>query len=97
MEPVLDPLDKKHEEAVLNFGALRYPPEKMAIVLGVEEAKIRAAMKDKKSPFYLTYLKGQTMADYVMDLKLFELAKAGDLKAMEIIRGLSKKRKPDEV
>ncbi len=94
MEPILT---DKEREAVANFGALKYPAEKMAIVLGWEEATVRALMGNKKSDFFQAYERGKTLSDYKLDVKLLELAMGGDLKAMELIRGTAKRKKPDEV
>ena len=35
------------------------------------------------SVFYKTYMKGSDMANYLIDLKLFEMAQSGDIKAID--------------
>ena len=76
-------IDKEKEEMIINFGAFGYEPEKMANILLWDIKEVENAMEDKASTFFRLYLKGQELADYVLDLKLFEMAQSGDLKAMQ--------------
>lgn len=68
---------------IVNFGAFVYDPGKMANIIGWDETEITGLMKDKTSQFRKLYDKGRDTADYVLDLKLFELARTGDLDALE--------------
>jgi len=76
-------IDEKLEEKIINFGAFNYDTEKIASILNMPKSEIENEMNDDKSKFYAMYQKGKNMADYVIDLKLFELAKSGDIKALE--------------
>lgn len=76
-------ISEETEEKLVNFGALGYPAQKMANVLGWDLKEVQKLMDDKKSDFYLLYQRGADLADYLLDKKLFEMAKAGDLKALE--------------
>lgn len=76
-------IDKNKEEMIINFGAFHYSPEKMSNILGWKVEDINELLKDKESQFAKLYDKGKDTADYVIDLKLFELAQTGDLKALE--------------
>lgn len=76
-------ISEQEEEKIVNFGALRYPAEKMANVLGWELGDVKNEMADTGSQFFLLYSKGKDISDYLLDKKLFELAKAGDMKAMD--------------
>lgn len=76
-------IDKDHEEMIVNFGALGYETRRMANILGFSHEKIRNEMDDPNSEYSQLYKKGQDLADYVIDLKLFEMAKTGDIKALE--------------
>jgi len=67
----------------VNFGAFSYSNEKMAAILLINEKQIAIEMEDKNSDFYRLYTKGKNMRDYVLDLKLFEMAQSGDLKALD--------------
>lgn len=77
-------INEDHEETIINLGALQYDEKKMSIILGFDEKDICQAMKDEKSQFRKLYEKGKHMRDYAFDLKLFEMARGGDLKAMEL-------------
>lgn len=72
-----------YEEMIVNFGAFSYSNEKMAAILLINEKQIANEMEDKNSDFYRLYSKGKNMRDYVLDLKLFEMAQSGDLKALD--------------
>lgn len=76
-------IDKKQEEMIVNFGALGYETRRMANILGFSPEIIRNEMDKPNSEFCQLYKKGQDLADYVIDLKLFEMAKTGDIKALE--------------
>lgn len=73
----------EHEEMIVNFGAFSYSNEKMAAILLINEKQIAIEMEDENSDFYRLYTKGKNMRDYVLDLKLFEMAQSGDLKALD--------------
>ena len=76
-------IQQQQIELIINFGALGYHEEKMASILEVEEEILSEAFNDKNSQFRKLYDKGKNLADYAIDLKLFEMAKAGDIKALE--------------
>lgn len=76
-------IDEKTAELIVNFGAFRYGVEKMANILDVDKGIIDKEFKNKNSEFHRLYQKGVDVSDYKIDLKLFELTKAGDLKALE--------------
>lgn len=76
-------IDKELKEKIINCGVFGYDEKKMANILDIDAAEIKKMLSNKKSEFYLLYEKGKDRADYVIDLKLFEMAKAGDLKALE--------------
>lgn len=75
-------ISEETEEKIVNFGALGYPAKKMANVLGWDLSEIEALLKDEKSWFCQLYRRGSDIADYLIDKKLFEMAKSGDMKAM---------------
>lgn len=66
----------EHEEMAINFGALGYKDDIICTILNCNISEL-------DDEFWQLYRKGEAMAQYVMDLKLFEMAKAGDLKAMQ--------------
>ena len=76
-------IKKDLEEKIINFGVFDYSTDKMASILNVSKREIETEMNNKESKFYGLFQKGKDMADYVIDLKLFEMAKLGDIKAMD--------------
>lgn len=76
-------VNKENEEQIINFGVFGYNYSKISNILNVPEPQIKEAMDDKNSDFYKLFQKGIDVADYVIDLKLFEMAKTGDIKALE--------------
>jgi len=74
---------KKQEEQLINFGAFGYSEKKIASIMGVPVDDIISLKKDKNSILSNLLQKGKDMADYVIDLKLFEMAKSGDIKALD--------------
>lgn len=72
-----------NDEMIANFGALGYDAERCANVAGVDAEFIFSAMQDPESDFSKMYRKGQHRAEYVIDLKLFEMAQTGDIKAID--------------
>lgn len=76
-------IKKEQEEQIVNFGAFEYDNRKMANILDVAESIVATEMKNINSEFFQLYQKGKDRSDYVIDLKLFEMAKAGDIKAID--------------
>lgn len=69
-------MNDEQKEQALNFGALGYDVERICAIWDCQESFLN-------DDFWKIYKRGEAMAQYVMDLKLFEMAKAGDLKAMQ--------------
>ena len=74
---------KEQEEQIINFGVFNYNAKKIASILGVDKKEIEQELKNQESEFSKLFQKGKDMADYVIDLKLFEMAKSGDIKALD--------------
>ncbi|MGB0443336.1 MAG: hypothetical protein ACPGFK_00660 [Flavobacteriaceae bacterium] len=53
----------------------------MSAILMWEEGEVKEAMK--KGEFLKLYNNGKETRDYVLDVKLFDMARGGDLKALE--------------
>lgn len=66
-----------------NMGALSYPASKIASIMELNLEEVVNAMKDHDSDFYKIYMAGQNMANYLIDLKLFDMAQSGDIKAID--------------
>jgi len=76
-------IEKENEEQIVNFGVFEYDSKKIASILGVDVKQVQKEIENKTSLFSQLLQKGRDMADYVIDLKLFEMAKSGDIKALE--------------
>lgn len=76
-------IEKEKEEQIINFGAFGYDALKIGNILGLPEIEIENEMKDENSELFKLLQKGRDMSDFVIDLKLFEMAKSGDIKALE--------------
>lgn len=74
---------KEDEEKVINCGAFNYSAGKIASLLGLEKEEVADELRNEESLLFKLYQRGKDMADYAIDLKLFELSRAGDLKALE--------------
>jgi hypothetical protein len=76
-------LTKEQQEVVINCGVFGYSTKKIASILGVQDSLVEDDSKKKDSQIAILLQKGKDMSDYVIDLKLFEMAKSGDIKALE--------------
>jgi hypothetical protein len=78
MEYTADQLKK-----IVNLGTLGYDVEKCINVLDVEdEAAFKKEFATPGTTVYKAYKKGQDIADFAIDSKLFEMARQGDINAM---------------
>ena len=71
------------KEVIINCGAFKFQPDKISNILDWPADEVTKLFNDKRSEFYQLIKKGRDTADYVLTLKLFELAQTGDLKALE--------------
>lgn len=76
-------IKKEQEEQIVNFGVFDYDAKKIASILELDKNVVEEELKNKSSKLSKLLQKGKDMSDYVIDLKLFEMAKAGDIKALE--------------
>lgn len=76
-------IEKENEEQIINFGVFDYDALKIANILGLTETEVENEMKNENSDLSKLLQKGKDMSDFVIDLKLFEMAKSGDIKALE--------------
>lgn len=69
---------------MVSMGTLGYSTQKIINILDIEnEDALRADLQNPESKLFKAYQKGMDKADYAVDMKLYELAKNGDLKALE--------------
>ncbi len=69
---------------MVQLGTLAYPVSKIINILDIENtSEFIKHFDDPKHPIQLNYKKGIDKSDFVLDNKLFEMAKNGNLKAIE--------------
>jgi hypothetical protein len=72
----------ENKEIIINSGAFGYDAEVISSLLQVDIDVIKHQF-DNKTEFKKLYEFGKNMAKYKLDLKLFEMAKNGDVKAIQ--------------
>ena len=88
-------LTEHERDIIIDCGAFRYDAAKMANVLEWPEKELEKEFSNAKSEFFKLYQRGADRADYVIDKKLFELSKTGDLKALEAFENRKAERTND--
>lgn len=73
------------KQQIMNFGGLQYSPEKMGKLLDRSTEEIKELMQPHNH-FCELYEKGKAQAQYEIDLSILNLAKGGDLKALDKYR-----------
>jgi len=69
---------------MVQVGTLGYPLSKIINVLDIDDIKqFTKDFDNPKSKVAISYQKGVDKADFVLDSKLFDMAKGGDLKALD--------------
>jgi hypothetical protein len=71
---------------MISVGTLGYSAQKIINVLDVayeKEAEFLSDFENPDSAIFKAYKKGLDKADYAIDMKLFEKARGGDLKALQ--------------
>ena len=64
----------------------------MSSILGVPEIEILSELKNKDSEFAKLFQKGDDMSEYVIDLKIFKVAKSGDINAIALFERRKEQR-----
>ncbi len=78
---------------IVQLGTLAYPLQKIINVLDIEDVEgFTEAFYDPLSDVARAYQKGVDKSDFVIDSKLFDMAKNGDLKALEKYEANKKQR-----
>jgi len=69
---------------IVQMGTLGYPLSKIINILDIEdELKFEKDFYNVDNIVYKSYNKGIDKADFVLDSKLFDMAKNGDLRALK--------------
>jgi hypothetical protein len=66
-----------------NMGALGYGADKISSIMGIDMNDVENDLNNEESQIFKLYKEGKDYAAYIIDLKLFEMAQSGDIKALE--------------
>ena len=77
-------LSQEELEMIEDYAACNYSPQQIAKVMGYEKADFMASWTDHNHLVRHHYDKGQLEAEFVINQKALETAKAGNLTAMQI-------------
>ena len=91
-------------EKTFTCGALNYPLSKILNILDVDDNVIKPLSQEEIEQYKLdfntvgseiqkSYKKGQDVKDYAFDSKLFEMGRAGDMRAMKMFEEKRQKKK----
>ena len=71
-------------KTMVHMGILGYDVDKCLNIVEVDnEEQFKKDFENPQSVIAKSYKKGKDKADYAIDMKLFEKAKSGDLKALQ--------------
>ena len=75
-------LTKEEIEKIINCGALGYDHLRVSVITGIDSAEIKKQLKAKSGEIFKAYQRGEWINDYLIDVKLIEMAQGGDIKAV---------------
>lgn len=77
--------NKELIDLVVSFGIVRYPLDKILNIIpdDVDKDEFTLQFNDPTHHINKAYQKGIDRSEYDIDIRLFEMAKSGDLKALE--------------
>lgn len=79
--------------SIEDLGAANYSPEKVALYLDVDKKEFMSAWYDRDSDIRIAYDRGQLKAEFEINQKQCELARAGNITAAQIFLKESEKIK----
>jgi hypothetical protein len=89
-------LTEDQEKKIKNMGALGYQPKIICSIMDFDLDKFEKEFANEKSKIKTLYIAGKNQAMYLMDLKLFEMAQSGDIKALEKLEQRKKQAEINE-
>ena len=92
----MNSLTEEQVAMLKNMGALGYQPSKIASIMELPFSFVSTEMENPDSIFFRIYRAGQDRANYLIDLKLFDMAQSGDIKAMDKLSERKKAMKYEE-
>lgn len=86
--------NKELIDTVVSFGIVRYPLNKILNIIpdDVDRDEFTAQFNDSLHAIAIAYQKGIDRSDYDIDIRLFEMAKSGDLAALAEYEKRKRKR-----
>lgn len=72
-------ISDKEAEIIRNCGRLGYKPEKMQFLLAYSLIEIESNFINPDSEFFTIYSEGKTLAEYEIDVALYQNAAKGDV------------------
>jgi hypothetical protein len=90
--------NKELTDLVVSFGIVRYPLDKILNIIpdDVDRDEFTTQFNDPTHPIAKAYQKGIDRSDYDIDIRLFEMAKSGDLGALEKFERRKRMRESDD-
>lgn len=76
-------LTEDQKKMLKNMGALGYPAKKISNIMKLDVSFLESQLSNQNSEIFKIYNEGADYASYIIDLKLFEMAQSGDIKAIE--------------
>jgi hypothetical protein len=78
----MNKLTEEQSMMLQNMGALGYPVSKICSIMSFDREVFEKEFRNENSEIKKLYNKGVDYSGYLIDLKLFEMAKSGDIKAI---------------
>lgn len=85
---------------VMNYGALKYSPEKICVILGFDEITTNEFMlefQDQKSTVRKSYNRGVLIGEYNVDAELAKQSEKGDIFSIQQLREIQDKREVSDL
>lgn len=88
--------------AVKSFGLLEYPIPQILLLISdlttdaIDDYTFTQDINDVDHPLHKAYMRGKAMAEYQIDKKLFEMAKGGDMDALDKFERRKRMRNQDD-
>lgn len=81
-------MDNKNLEEIRQLGALSYTPQKVAMIMGLDDQQLQELINDADSPLFKQYWAGFYETDMKVRKSVFDLAAKGSSPAQAEARRL---------
>jgi hypothetical protein len=86
-------LTDEEKGKLINCGALGYDSSRISVITGLDLKQVVAGLKNEKSEIFKSFQRGEWINEYLIDVKLIEMAQGGDLKAVDTLDARKRFRK----